>query len=133
MSLDAGQVIEHAVRRDHMGISELSRKLHVSRRTIYNWFKQKTLSFDVIYKIGNVIHHDFSKEFPDEFARFVAENRNNNPVATGLDGVQISSVNYWMNKYIRLLEKYNDLLSHEFSTSPDNEEEEKLVAATEQI
>ncbi|WP_316839632.1 helix-turn-helix domain-containing protein [Pedobacter gandavensis] len=118
MNLNVGQVIEHVVRKDHMGITELSRKLHVSRRTIYNWFDQESLNFDIICKIGNVMNHDFSEEFPDDFARLRDEARakknalmdtedNSTPNYSG-------AVNYWMNKYIQLLEKYNELLSQRY-------------------
>ena len=114
MNLNAGQVIEHVVREDHVGISELSRKLHVSRRTIYNWFNQKTLSYEIIYKIGKAIKHDFSKEFPENFMIDMQESRlNKDSLIDGddnTDGAYADSVNYWMNKYILLLEKYNELL-----------------------
>ncbi|MNK09448.1 hypothetical protein D3C87_274090 [compost metagenome] len=118
MDLNVGKVIERAVRRDHMGISALSRKLHVSRRTIYNWFDQESLSFEIICKIGNAIKYDFSKEFPDDFARVDDEITSNvNHFKNGDDNTADSfSVNYWMNKYIKLLEKYNELLSHKFPT-----------------
>lgn len=124
MNLNAGKVIERVVRRDHIGISELSRKLHVSRRTIYNWFDQESLSFEIICKIGSAIKHDFSKEFPDDFAHVDNENGNNmhlnfqNGNDDHLMGNSSGSVNYWMNKYIKLLEKYNELLSHRFPGSP---------------
>ncbi|TCC92715.1 helix-turn-helix domain-containing protein [Pedobacter hiemivivus] len=120
MDLNVGKVIERAVRRDHMGISALSRKLHVSRRTIYNWFDQESLSFEIICKIGNAIKYDFSKEFPDDFARIDDEIGSNMNQFTNGDNSSpesfSSSVNYWMNKYIKLLEKYNELLSHKFPT-----------------
>src|ERR1700754_1762845 len=63
-----GRIVERVVRRDRMGISELARRLKVSRRTIYNWFEMERLSIDIISKIGFVIGHDFSDEFPEEFA-----------------------------------------------------------------
>ncbi|WP_316820089.1 helix-turn-helix domain-containing protein [Pedobacter gandavensis] len=115
MNLNVGQVIEHVVRKDHMGITELSRKLHVSRRTIYNWFDQESLSFDIICKIGNVMNHDFSKEFPDDFARLQDEAREKKRDFSNIQDNSTANystaVNYWMNKYIHLLEKYNELLS----------------------
>lgn len=130
MNLNVGQVVEHIVRRDHMGISELSRKLHVSRRTIYNWFSQKTLSFEIICKIGNAIKHDFSKEFPDDFATIDHEIGYNMNLLTNVnrstDENYSSSVGYWMNKYITLLEKYNELLSHEFSSPFADDEHDPL-------
>ena len=116
-----GKIIERVVRRDHIRISELSRKLHVSRRTIYNWFNQDTLSFEIICKIGSAIMHDFSKEFPEEFARIDNEIGDNMNAFANSDPMSASapsgSVEYWMNKYIKLLEKYNELLSHKFPTS----------------
>ena len=117
MSLNVGQVIERVVRRDHVRISELSRKLHVSRRTIYNWFNQESLSFEIICKIGNAITHDFSKEFPDDFARMdheIGNDMNHLMNEDYMSNNSSGSVNYWMNKYINLLEKYNELLSHKF-------------------
>ncbi|WP_316748999.1 helix-turn-helix domain-containing protein [Pedobacter gandavensis] len=118
MNLNVGQVIEHVVRKDHMGITELSRKLNVSRRTIYNWFDQESLSFDIICKIGNVINHDFSKEFPDDFALLQQGDREKKGDLMSNDDNSTANystaVNYWMNKYIKLLEKYNELLSERY-------------------
>ncbi|WP_316808012.1 hypothetical protein [Pedobacter agri] len=113
MSLNVGQVLERVVRQDRMGISELSRKLSVSRRTIYNWFDQKSLSPEIIWKVGAVIGHDFSVELPETFTKhgnrlhevFDAYQRNDSNKA------DTNSVYFWMNKYIQLLEKYNELLS----------------------
>lgn len=123
MSLNVGQIIEHIVRSENVGVSELSRKLNVSRRTIYNWFSQKTLSLDIICKIGSAIKHDFSKEFPDDFASLNAENNSKDQFSMSTeintDGKNANPVSYWMSKYIKLLEKYNDLLSHEIK-SPTN-------------
>lgn len=120
MSLNVGHIIELIVREDHVGISDLSRKLQVSRRTIYNWFNQESLSLDIICKIGNAIKHDFSKDFPEEFAKLKMENELNESLFMSadfnLDGSYSDSVSYWMNKYIRLLEKYNELL-REFPSS----------------
>lgn len=123
MSLNVGQIIEQVVRAENVGVSELSRKLNVSRRTIYNWFNQKTLSLDIICKIGNVIKHDFSKEFPDDFAKLNDEHNHSEHYLTGnennCDESQLNPVSYWMSKYINLLERYNELLSQEFSSSTE--------------
>lgn len=121
MSTNVGKVIEGVVRKNHIRISELSRKLHVSRRTIYNWFNQESLNFEIICKIGTAIMHDFSKELPEEFLHLdnelidhadVSKIREHLPTAAPSD-----SVGYWMNKYIKLLEKYNELLTQKFPTS----------------
>jgi AcrR family transcriptional regulator len=97
-----------------MGISEIARKLNVSRRTLYNWFETKKLSLDVICQIGFVIDHDFSKEFPDAFARKI----NSVNADSGFERLvgkeqPRDATYYWMDKYIKLLEKFNEVLSHE--------------------
>lgn len=111
MNSNKGDVIERIV-RTKIGISELSRILHVSRTSIYNWFERGHLNFDTICKIGEAIDHDFANEFPEEFAKA------KNPVLTKVSSENTvmrlgdeSSIHYWMNKYIALLEKYNELLT----------------------
>jgi hypothetical protein len=72
------------------------------------------LSLDVICKIGFVIGHDFSNEFPEEFAK-----TNNDLTGDSLAETQNASeqtpnaIYYWMDRYIKLLEKFNEVLSHE--------------------
>ncbi|UKT65753.1 helix-turn-helix domain-containing protein [Pedobacter mucosus] len=112
MILNNGQILERVIRRDRMGISELSRKLNVSRRTIYNWFDQKTLNPEIIWKVGNVIGHDFSIDLPDAFAKGgnVIQHSFTTQQTEEHKKISTNSVYFWMNKYIRLLEKYNEVL-----------------------
>jgi hypothetical protein len=121
MESNAGQIIERVVRRNKVSISELARRLQVNRRSVYNWFDQKTLKIDIICKIGHVLNHDFSVDFPDAFGERgfgVMENL----IGTGNDSEHMlpNSVHYWMVKYITLLEKYNELLSHEAAKVDSN-------------
>jgi len=110
-SLSAGEILEHAVRRQNVNISELSRRMKVNRRTLYNWFHQEKLHLDVVCAIGQVINYDFSKEFQDEFlrsgVRLVTEETNQQ--LTQQPHTQ-DSIYYWMHKYITLLEDYKTLL-----------------------
>ncbi|WP_183564222.1 helix-turn-helix domain-containing protein [Mucilaginibacter sp. SP1R1] len=109
-----GQILERVVRRDRMGISELARRLNVSRRTIYNWFETDNLSIDIISKIGFVIGHDFSNEFPEEFAK-TRNYVNDDHLGDAQSSTENPSnaIYYWMDRYIKLLEKFNAVLSHE--------------------
>lgn len=109
--MQKGEIVELVIRRNHVSISELSRKLKVSRRSIYNWFTQESLSRDIIYKIGEVLHHDFSAEFPDMFDSSTLVNTQiSGNTSIGIN--ELDSVNYWRNKYISLLEKHNNYLIH---------------------
>ena len=114
MELNAGQIVERVVRRNKVSISELARRLQVNRRSVYNWFDQKTLKIDIICKIGHVLNHDFSVDFPEAFGeRGFAAMENLIESVSDSEHKHPNSVHYWMVKYISLLEKYNELLSHE--------------------
>lgn len=114
MELNAGQIVERVVRRNKVSISELARRLQVNRRSVYNWFDQKTLKIDIICKIGHVLNHDFSVDFPEAFGeRGFAAMENLIESVSDNEHKHPNSVHYWMVKYISLLEKYNELLSHE--------------------
>lgn len=111
MSLHYGAIVEMAVRRKSVNISEISRRMHVNRRSIYNWFQRDFLSIEIICEIGYIIDYDFSKDFPDEFAPDGLVKPNQPMDYKSRRNVeQAYSVHFWMNKYIALLEKYNKLL-----------------------
>ena len=116
-----GEVLERIVRRDRMGISELARRLNVSRRTMYNWFETERIGIEVIRRIGLIIGHDFSIEFPDEFAKRSDFADGESFVdASGASDQSATVVYYWMDKYIKLLEKFNSVLSHEAKAKSDS-------------
>ena len=107
----AGAIVEKAVRRSGISIAELARKVNVNRRSLYNWFAQDTLSMDCICKIGFAIGYDFSNDFPEHISnsqfmqlkRFIESPKE-------VDAEDFEKINFWKNKYISLLEQYNDLL-----------------------
>ena len=103
-----GQIVERVVRRANIGISEIARKLNISRRTLYNWFESKQISIDIIRKVGYVTGHDFSIEMPDEFAGdYMREAELHLGVPFNTTGEKNEEVYYWMERYIKLLENVN--------------------------
>jgi len=105
-----GEVIEYFVRRSPMGISAISRELHISRRTLYNWFENEFLPDGIIGQLGRVIDHDFNNEFPNLISK------NKKWIDSGTSNYDQSYDNsknaiYWMSKYIELLESINKNLS----------------------
>ncbi|MBC7914288.1 MAG: hypothetical protein H7Y07_09205 [Pyrinomonadaceae bacterium] len=83
--------------------------MKVNRRTIYNWFKRPDLPFIILNEIGHILNHDFSIDFPDmkniKDSTSFRENLNIlQPVYSKADTYQ-----YWMLKYLELLERYNKL------------------------
>ncbi|MBL4678625.1 MAG: helix-turn-helix transcriptional regulator [Mucilaginibacter sp.] len=106
-----GQIIEYIVRKNGYSISDLARNTHVNRRSIYNWFNQKHLKADIIFNIGCVLRHDFSQEFPELFVS------DDFKVISKVGQIHLPQVNtthseneFYKDKYLSLLERYNDLL-----------------------
>jgi plasmid maintenance system antidote protein VapI len=108
MEQETGTIVEKVVRRSGVSIAELARRIHVDRRSIYYWFKQDNLNPDIIYRIGKALNHDFSSEIPSLSNDFRIDSfkRDTKPFSSS----EINNVHYWKNKYIALLEKYNELL-----------------------
>src|SRR3989344_3069710 len=105
-----GEIVAAAVRLSGIKITDLAKRLKKSRKWVYDCFDNKSLSFDVILAVGKIIHHDFSKEFPQlsetkstKKIQILAESRSK----YSLDD---NSAEYWKNKYLHLLEEYNLLL-----------------------
>jgi transcriptional regulator with XRE-family HTH domain len=106
-----GKIVEFIVRRHPLGLSEISRKVGVSRRTLYNWFENEKLSMNDIKKIGVAIDYDFSKELPVEIYENSLSNLKYQETKALSPDTEYRAVYYWMEKYIRLLEQYNEILN----------------------
>jgi len=95
-----GQLLEKVIRRKGINISELAIALNVTRRTIYNWFKQEVIDEQVMERISNKISYDFS---PNRQTPTVIKNEVS-------DGKIVKDEQYWQDRYVDLLERYSKLL-----------------------
>lgn len=112
MDTHRGQIVEMVIRREGYSISELARLAKVNRRSVYYWFNQQYLKAEIIYQIGIYIKHDFSVEFPHIFK---SDDFKHLSTFSNLNIIKDISqkhpdAEYWKNKYLEILEKYNDLL-----------------------
>ncbi|MXV51530.1 hypothetical protein GS399_11160 [Pedobacter sp. HMF7647] len=105
-----GQQVEYRVRKDGYSITNLARELYVNRRSVYNWFNQRYLKPEIIFRIGCVIRYDFSKDFPELFSTeefgHIFSKRDTTVSYSGWDQEE----ELWQGKYLVLLEKYQELL-----------------------
>jgi predicted transcriptional regulator len=108
MQNHAGSTIESIIRRQGHNISKLARHMKISRCTLYNWFEQDTLPFDVLIRIGSYINYDFSSDFPEIFS--LNPNIKIEKQTTQNQFTENEKIDYWIKKYIVLLEKYNEIL-----------------------
>jgi predicted transcriptional regulator len=97
-----GEIIKKAIYNSGISVTTLAYKLGKSRRWVYQMFDSCNVSLDMVIKIGYLIHHDFSTEIYE--LKIIIENNN----ITEND----KSSDYWKNKYLKLLEEYNEQLKN---------------------
>ncbi|WP_454803553.1 hypothetical protein [Mucilaginibacter phyllosphaerae] len=102
-----GQIVEYTLRKKGFNISTLAKLVNVNRRTIYNWFDQRRLKTNIILQIGLATELDFSVQFPELFTPNQFEL---NHISSTEDETLSESI--YKNKYLVLLEKYNEILSN---------------------
>ncbi len=102
-----GEILETAIRQSGVPITRIVKKLSKSRRWLYNQFTRQDVSLDVFLEIGKLIHHDFSHDLnefkPNARRSYLIEDANDNEYGN-------QTAQYWKDKYMHLLEEYNELL-----------------------
>lgn len=112
-----GQIVERAVRQSGYSITKLAHKLGVSRNTLYNRFGNPNLGYRFIIDVGNVIHYDFTLDFPEVKAEVeVAGEKAISSMDRGAAELLKTE-----GKYISLLERYTKLLSILVKLANENE------------
>jgi hypothetical protein len=102
-----GEILENAIRQSGIPLTRIVKNLNKSRRWLYNQFSRQDVSLDVFLEIGKLIHHDFSKNLNE----FKPNTRQNHLIEDANDAVYGNqSAQYWKDKYMHLLEEYNELL-----------------------
>ncbi|MEJ7560056.1 MAG: hypothetical protein WKF66_17210 [Pedobacter sp.] len=104
-----GKLLEQAVRRKELNITELSRAVGVQRRTMYNWFTMPELSPSILQRISKVIVYDFGQ--PQEKPVIIEPSI----VDIATDLMTVNNEEYWKDKYIDLLERYSSMLNASLS------------------
>ena len=99
-----GEIVERAIRQSGYPISAIAKKIGKSRRWMYLMFDNTQVDIETILTIGNIIHHDFSDEIKE------LNSINPNSVGDPENPYNNQSKEYWKNKYLKLLEDYNELL-----------------------
>ncbi len=100
-----GEIIRKAVYNSGYTITEIAKCIGKSRKWMYLMFENSNVPLDIVLQIGKIIHFDFTVEIK-EF----------NPSQKVIEKSLLDSkkedndAEYWKNKYLKLLEEYNDLL-----------------------
>jgi predicted transcriptional regulator len=99
-----GEIVKKAVHQSGYSITKLAIKLGKSRRWMYQMFDNSSVSLDLVLQIGEIIHYDFSDEIREFKKSVLIESRETNYISPE------NTVEFWKDKYLKLLEEYNALL-----------------------
>jgi predicted RNase H-like HicB family nuclease len=111
--LNRGQILATVVEATGLNKEDIANKAGYSRSAYYKHIENPTLDYHIMIAYGKAIRYDFTEEFPDMPKYIMEEPENNfNKPATLEDALQL--VERWKDKYLELLEKYNQIIEERF-------------------
>lgn len=109
-----GSVAEQALIRSGLAKGLVAEKLHIDRRTLYNRLQRPDLEYDFIIRLYDVLRLDVTEDFPELGKYIENEDVTEAIVEDKVSKAELDScldeVDKWKNKYIQLLEEYNQVL-----------------------
>jgi hypothetical protein len=117
-----GEILQEAIKNSGISITRIVEELGVTRPTIYRKFKEETIDYSFVKKVGDIIGHDFSEDFTSlqqaalPFVTSAPRVPVTNTAVTRVTSVQSADSDptkqllTLQTKYIALLEAYNELL-----------------------
>ena len=117
-----GEILQEAIKNSGISITRIVEELGITRPTIYRKFKEETIDYNFVKKIGDIINHDFSNDFTgvQQSSLPFVTTPTRTPVtpsvttrvtpAQNTDSDPSKQLLALQAKYIALLEAYNELL-----------------------
>jgi Helix-turn-helix domain of resolvase len=117
-----GEILQEAIKNSGISITRIVDELGITRPTIYRKFKEETIDYSFVKKVGDIINHDFSNDFTSlqqsALLSVTPVARNAVPPAVTprvtqsqmMDADPSRQLLLLQAKYISLLEAYNELL-----------------------
>ena len=117
-----GEILQEAIKNSGISITRIVDELGITRPTIYRKFKEETIDYSFVKRVGEIINHDFSIDFTTlqqstiPFVTNPSRNVTHSTVTPRVTIPQSFDVDpsrqllLLQGKYIALLEAYNELL-----------------------
>ncbi|WP_125916956.1 helix-turn-helix domain-containing protein [Hymenobacter coccineus] len=117
-----GEILQEAIKNSGISITRIVEEMGITRPTIYRKFKEETIDYNFVKRVGDAIGHDFANDFTvsqQSSLPFVTQGHSvtNRPVVTprvtlppSTDNSVSGQLLALQTKYIALLEAYNELL-----------------------
>lgn len=121
-----GEILQEAIKSSGISITRIVDDLGITRPTMYRKFKERELDYTFVKRIGDIIGHDFADDFTslqqtDLSFSVTPVSKNVTNVSVGTvstrtgvtvpsDADSLKQLMLLQQKYIALLEDYNELL-----------------------
>jgi len=108
-NIHRGQLLLQIIAESGLSITQLVKKVGISRSSYYNHTVDPELSLDILLKYGKVLRHDFMEDFPDLLGNKLNEADRNYVSLSKADTLEEAERqrDIWKDKYYVLLEKYH--------------------------
>lgn len=120
-----GEIVKSIVDKSDVTYTKLASQIGVSRPTLYRYFENDELDFEVIIKIGAAIGHDFVSDFPEmsmymtsyvreNIAEYQSKNKHDDLLNQALKEIDmwkskayanLEEAQKWKDKYYELIER----------------------------
>jgi len=95
-----GELLERAIRRKGLNITEIACAMDITRRTLYNWFEKPVIDRETMERFSSIISYDDISVQPKTNVADIKHPQ-----------LQLKDEAYWQDRYIDLLERYSSLLA----------------------
>ncbi len=106
-----GEVLQAVVNKNSTNITQLVKRMGISRGTYYNHIQDPDLPFDLLERYGKILDYDFTNDFT-EMHKYTLEEPSApyGEPSTLEEAIKQrdywrSQTDHWKNKYIQLLEE----------------------------
>jgi hypothetical protein len=107
--LNRGQILATKVEASGINKSAVAGRAGYTRSAYYKHIENPNLDYHILMAYGKAIRHDFTEEFPDMPRYMVDEPEFLYGKPKSLEEA-IQQSEFWKNKYLELLEKYNKMI-----------------------
>ena len=117
-----GEILQEAIKSSGISITRIVEEMGITRPTIYRKFKDETIDYNFVKRVGDIIGHNFANDFTSlqqsslPFVSIPGRITKSAPVTNRVTLPQVvendlpKQLVALQSKYIALLEAYNELL-----------------------
>lgn len=104
-----GQVLQAVVEATRFNKEEVAEKAGYTRSSYYKHINDPDLPYSTLIKYGRALNYDFKADIPDMPEYMMEEPVEDYDKELTFEEAK-RSIEYWKNKYIDLLERYNGVM-----------------------